>query len=176
VSNERLELRGLERARYFAPTLFCGYLACLCGALIVVSRFVVQWQDAVAVTAAGIFGLLLSVALGVLFWRAQYSDLGYLQLSTEEFSLNNFQTVRSTMIAAGWRIVQEHPPHRIEAQTVGTLLAIGERVSVVCREKDVLIASICDPAIGFSLTGRRRCEEHRNRILRAVIPVSSGPR
>jgi hypothetical protein len=175
VTIERLELRGMDHARYFAPTLFCVYLACLCGTLIVGSRFLVQWRDAGAVTAAGVFGLLLSVALGLLFWRAQRRDLAYIPFSTGESASNNFQSIRSTMQGAGWIIVREDSPHRIDARTIGTFLEIGERVSVLCREKIVLISSICDPAIGFSLTGRRRCEEHRERIRRAVFSAPATP-
>jgi hypothetical protein len=79
------------------------------------------------------------------------------------------------MLAAGWRIVREDPPQQIEAWTAGDMLELGERVVVLFREGSILIASICDPAIGFSLAGRRRCEEHRERIRQAVFPAGTAP-
>ena len=51
------------------------------------------------------------------------------------------------------------------------MLQLGERVVVVLRGRQVLIASICDPDVGFSLVGRRRCQHHRELVKRAVLPA-----
>ena len=61
---ERLRLAGMERAKYFAPVAICAYLAALCVALIITSAFLDGVRDAVAITAAGIFGLLVCGSLG----------------------------------------------------------------------------------------------------------------
>ena len=52
----------------------------------------------------------------------------------------------------------------------GVDLAVGEGeiVAVKFRQHDVLVASICDPGVGFSLVGRRRCTENRERVRLAV--------
>ena len=56
------------------------------------------------------------------------------------------------------------------AQTSGALLDVGERVAVRFRDSDVLVASICDPSIGFSLAGRRHCADHREYVRQVVLP------
>ncbi|MFI4913764.1 MAG: hypothetical protein ACHQAR_01015 [Steroidobacterales bacterium] len=81
----------------------------------------------------------------------------------------NFQAVRAAVHAAGWLILREDPARRLEAQAIGSSLNPGERVVVQFRDNDVLIASICDPSVGFSLVGRRRCREHRELVRRAVV-------
>jgi hypothetical protein len=35
----------------------------------------------------------------------------------------------------------------------------------------VMVASICDPSVGFSLVGRRRCAEHRGLVRSAVLQL-----
>jgi hypothetical protein len=72
---------------------------------------------------------------------------------------------------AGWRILVQDPPRRLDAQTLGAILNIGERVVVQFRDHDVLIASICDPSIGFSLAGRRHCAGHREFVRQVVVPI-----
>jgi hypothetical protein len=37
------------------------------------------------------------------------------------------------------------------------------------RDRQVLIACICDPGVGFSLVGRRRCQQYRELVRRAVL-------
>ena len=44
----------------------------------------------------------------------------------------------------------------------------GERVSVRIRDQQLLLASICDPNVGFSLTGHERCLQHCERVREAV--------
>jgi hypothetical protein len=82
MTTERMELAGADRARYFVPTAICAYLAILCVVLIITSAFLAQAQNAVAVAAAGVFGLLMTGGLGLLFWRAQRRDLQFVQVKT----------------------------------------------------------------------------------------------
>jgi hypothetical protein len=46
-------------------------------------------------------------------------------------------------------------------------------VVVLFRERQVLIACICDPGVGFSLVGRRRCQHNRELVKRAVLRAPS---
>ena len=174
MSAEHMRLSGMDRLRYFVPTAICIYLAALCAVLIITSAFLVSLQNAVAVTAAGLFGLLLSCGLGLLFWRAQRRDLEFLQVATSSDPQSNFETVRSAVLRAGWRILSEEPGRELDAQTAGALLDIGERVAIRFRGSQVFIASICDPSIGFSLAGRRHCAAHREFIRAAVLAESAG--
>lgn len=169
VSNlEAMQLAGTDRARYFAPTAICAYLFALCLLLIVTSIFLANLQDAVAVTAAGLFGLLLSGILGLLFWRAQRRDLMYETISTAADAQANFDAVMAAARVAGWRILRAQPAMQIDAQAAGSLLTEGERIAVRFRDRDVLVASICDPGVGFSLVGRQHCREHRERVRAAL--------
>lgn len=163
----------MDRLRYFVPTAICLYLAALCAVLIVTSAFLVSLQNAVAVTAAGLFGLLLSCGLGFFFWRAQRRDLEFVQVATSSDPQSNFETVRSAVLRAGWRILSEEPGRALDAQTAGALLDIGERVAIQFRGGQVFIASICDPSIGFSLAGRRHCAAHREFIRAAVLATTA---
>ena len=162
-------LTGVDRLRYFAPTAICLYLAALCAVLVVTSAFIVSLQNAIAVTAAGLFGLVLSSGLGLLFWRAQRRDLRFLQVATTADAETNFEAIRSAVDRAGWRILAEEPGDGLEAQTAGMLLNVGERVAVQFRGNEVLITRICDPSIGFSLAGRRHCADHREHLRRVVL-------
>jgi hypothetical protein len=165
---ERMELAGVDRVRYFVPTAICAYLAALCVVLIVTSVFLVTLQNAVAVTAAGIFGLLLTGGLGAVFWRAQRRDLRYTQCATGADAASNFDAVQSAARAAGWRIVHADAPRQLDAATSVSLLDAGERIAVRFHGRDVLVACICDPSVGFSLAGRRHCVAHRELVRRAV--------
>jgi|ERR1019366_1882157 hypothetical protein len=168
MTSERMELEGMDRARYFVPTAICIYLAGVCIVLIVTSAFLVSLQNAVAVTAAGIFGLLLTGGLGFVFWRAQRRDLRYTRLATAADAPSNFDAVLCAAKTADWRIVREDAPWRLDAETSVSLLDAGERIAVRFRGSDVLVASICDPSVGFSLVGRRHCAEHRELVRQAV--------
>jgi hypothetical protein len=64
--------------------------------------------------------------------------------------------------------VREDAPWRLDAETSVSLLDAGERIAVRFRGSDVLVASICDPRVGFSLVGRRHCAEHRELVRQAV--------
>ena len=171
MNAERLKLTGVDRLRYFAPTAICIYLAVLCVVLIITSAFIVSLQNAVAITVAGLFGLLLSSGLGVLFWRTQRRDLQFLRVATTSDAQSNFEAVRSAVDRAGWRILVEDTRAQTRGPDVGyALLKVGERVAVLFRGREVLIASICDPSIGFSLAGRRHCAVHREFVRQVVLP------
>jgi hypothetical protein len=166
---ERLQLVGWDRARYFMPTVICLYLTALCLVLVVTSAFLANLQNAVAVAAAGLFGFLLSGGMGLVLWSAQRRDLRYVTVETLADAAANFDIVQAAALGAGWRIVRAEPGRRLEARTSVLLLDEGERVAVQFRGRDVLVASICDPSVGFSLVGRRHCLEHRELIRRAVV-------
>jgi len=167
-----MQLAGLDRVRYFLPTAICLYLSLICGALVVTAAFLASVQDAVAVAAAGVFGLVLSVGLGVVFWRAQRRDLEYTRFSTSDNPASNFAAVHAAVTRAGWRIANEQPGRCLEAQTKVTLLDAGERIVVQFRDHDVLVASICEPSVGFSLVGRQHCAAHRELVR---LAVQAGP-
>jgi len=176
VGEDRLELTRTERARYFAPTLFCGFLVALCLGLVITSLYLEKLQDAAAVAAVGVFGMLVAGALGAVLYRGQRRDLRYSSTATAATAESNFEAVSAAAAGAGWRITRAEPARRLEAQTTGTLLDVGERVAVQFRGAEVRVASICDPSVGFSLTGRRRCEEHRALVQRALDEVRARPR
>jgi hypothetical protein len=165
---ERLHLVGLERAKYFAPVAICGYLAALCVALIVTSAFLDNMRDAIAITAAGIFGLLMSGALGAAILRVQLRELHYTVVATPADPLTNFERVLELVRSSGWHVASEVPGKFLEARTSGSILTEGEIVAVKFRRGAVLVASICDPGVGFSLVGRRRCKQHRELVRKAV--------
>jgi hypothetical protein len=174
MNPERLELVGTDRARYFVPTAICLYLAVLCVVLIITSAFIVSLQNAVAVTAAGVFGLIMTGGLGLIFLHAQRRDLLFVQVSTATDASSNFAAVKSAATRAGWRIVREEPARRLDAEASISMLDAGERVAVEFRGNEVLVASICDPSVGFSLVGRRHCAAHRELVRQSVSPQSPG--
>ncbi len=165
---ERLQLVGLERAKYFAPVAICGYVAALCVALIVTSAFLDNIRDAIAITAAGIFGLLLSGCLGAAILRVQLRELRYVVVTTQGDPLTNFEAVGRLVQRSGWHVTAQVPGKCLEARTSGSILSEGEIVAVKFRQADVLVASICDPGVGFSLVGRRRCIQNREAVRVAV--------
>ena len=164
---ERLRLAGLERAKYFAPVAICAYLAALCLALIITSAFLDNIRDAIAITAAGIFGLVVSSALGGAILGVQLRELRYTVVHTEADPLVNFEAVARLVRTSGWHITSEIPA-LLEARTSGSILTEGEIVAVQFRQRDVLVASICDPGVGFSLVGHRRSKENREAVRLAV--------
>lgn len=167
---ERLQLAGIERAQYFAPVAICGYLAALCLALTVTSAFLVNMRDARAITAAGIFGLLVSGGLGALVLRSQLRELRYVVVTTQSDPIANFEAVGRLAQSSGWHVTAEEPGRRLQApaRTPGSVLSEGEIVAVQFRQHEVLVASICDPAVGFSLVGRSRSTQNRELVRRAV--------
>jgi len=173
--DEHLELDPAERARYFAPTLICAYLAGLCLALAALSPFL-RWPGAIALTAVGLLGAALLGALALAVYRAQRRDLRYQRVATRADAATNFATLRQVALEAGWRLDREAPGLRLEARTPGALLMEGERVAVRFDGPEVRLSCICDPAVGFSLVGRRRCLDHLRRLRAALEaqPASGG--
>jgi hypothetical protein len=165
---ERLQLVGFERVKYFAPVAICGYLSALCVALIITSAFLDNMRDAIAITAAGIFGLLVSGGLGAVILRVQLRELRYVVVPTHADPEENFEAVGRLAQTSGWHVTANEPGRCLEARTQGSFLTEGEIVAVRFRQHDVLVASICDPGVGFSLVGRRRCTENRERVRLAV--------
>ena len=165
---ERLHLAGFERMKYFAPVAICGYLAALCVALIITSAFLDNIRDALAITAAGVFGLLISGGLGAAILRVQLKELRYVVVPTHAGADENFAAVLCMAESSGWNVTVKVPGRCVEARTRGSILSEGEYVVVRFRQTDVLIACITDPSVGFSLVGRRRCVQHRERIRQAV--------
>jgi hypothetical protein len=166
---DRLKLYGADWVRYFAPVAFCGYLAAMCLALIVTSAFLDNIREALAVTAAAAFGLLLSCALGLGMLVVQLRELRYLAVPTAFDPESDFELIARLSRGLGWQLTCEEPGRRLDARTQGSLLQQGELVVVQFRPRQVLIASICDPSVGFSLVGRRRCQHNRELVKRAIL-------
>jgi hypothetical protein len=163
-SDQRLSLTGLERARYFGPVFFCGYIAAICLALMVASLFLVTLPDARAVTAAGLFGFCLSGGLGAWILSWQLRELRFVVVPTRSDAPANYRRVAGKATEAGWRLVQEQPGRQLRARTssvVDSVLNPGEIVVADFQDTEVRVASICDPGVGFSLSGRRRCAHNR---------------
>ena len=169
---ERLHLAGFERMKYFAPVAICAYLAAVCVALIITSAFLDNIRDAIAITAAGIFGLLLSGGLGAAILRVQLRELRYVVMQTRTSADENFAAVMHMAESSGWKVTVKVPGRCLEARTCGSLLSEGEYVVVRFRQNDVLVACITDPSVGFSLVGRRRCLQHRERVRQAVMATA----
>jgi hypothetical protein len=166
---ERLKLHGGDWARYFAPVALCMYLAAICVALIVTAAFLHNLREALAVSAAAAFGLLLSAALGAGVLGMQLHELRYLPVATGFGSEANIELVRRVAHDVGWQLMRELTGARLEFRTADSMLQQGELVVVLFREQQVLIACICDPGVGFSLVGRRRCQHNRELVKRAVL-------
>jgi len=166
---ERLKLDGTDWARYFAPVAFCAYLAAICLALMVTAAFLHNLREALAVSAAAAFGLLLSGALGMGVLGMQLHELRYLAVVTAFDVDSNFECVLQLARELGWQPIRQEPGRRIEFRTSDAMLHQGERVVVLLRERQVLVASICDPGVGFSLVGRLRCQQYRELVRRAVL-------
>ncbi|HEX2790033.1 MAG TPA: hypothetical protein VHN17_06350 [Steroidobacteraceae bacterium] len=169
---ERLKLHGSDWARYFAPVGFCLYLAAICVALIVTSAFLHNLREALAVSAAATFGLLLSGALGMGVLGMQLHELRYLPVATAFDTEANFDLVLHLARDLGWQVNRAQPGQRLDFRTADSMLQQGELVVVLFRERQVLIACICDPGVGFSLVGRRRCQRNRELVRRAVLRMA----
>jgi hypothetical protein len=165
---ERLHLAGFERMKYFAPVAICAYLAALCVALIITSAFLDNIRDAIAITAAGIFGLLLSGGLGAAILRVQLRELRYVVVPTRGSADENFTAVMRMAESSEWKVTVKVPGRCLEARSRGSMLTEGEYVVVRFRQSDVLVACITDPSVGFSLVGRRRCLQNRELVRQAV--------
>jgi hypothetical protein len=168
MRRERLQLVGGDWARYFAPVAMCGYIAAICVALIVTSTFLPSRHQSAAISAAGLFGLLLSCALGALLLYNQLRELRFVSVQTDTDPKSRYQRVLSVVRDQGWRVTCEQVGERLEARTQGSVLDAGELVVVQFLPDEVLVASICDPSVGFSLVGRRRCQHNRELVVHAL--------
>lgn len=168
MRGERLQLVGRDWARYFAPVAICLYIAAICAAMIVTSAFLSDRHEGLAITAAGLFGMVLSCALGAALLLTQLRELRFVAVPTRSDSRSQYQRILALAQDQGWRITDENVGERLEARTTGSVLDAGELVVVQFRAHEVLVASICDPSIGFSLVGQRRCQQHRDLVLHAV--------
>jgi hypothetical protein len=168
MRRERLQLVGRDWARYFAPVAICIYIAAICAAMIITSVFLSNRHEGLAISAAGLFGLVLSCALGAALLFTQLRELRFVAVSTHSDIGSQYQRILALAHDQGWRITDEHVGERLEARTTGSVLDAGELVVVQFRPDEVLVASICDPSIGFSLVGQRRCQQHRAMVLHAV--------
>ena len=120
------------------------------------------------IAGAGIFGLLVTAGLGALLLRPQLNDVRYVRFATQADALANNAAVLKTIRAAGWAITRHKPGELIDARVSDSLLSRGEWVAVRFRGRDVWIASICDPRIGFSLVARRRSRYYKELLISAV--------
>jgi hypothetical protein len=168
MRGERLQLFGRDWARYFAPVAICVYVAAICAAMIVTSAFLTNRHESLAISAAGLFGLALSCALGGALLWTQLRELRFVGVQTHSDSKSQYQRILTLARDQGWRITDEQAGQRLEARTTGSVLDAGELVVVQFRADQVLVASICDPSVGFSLVGQRRCQHNRELVLHAA--------
>lgn len=169
MSQATLQLHGSDRVRYFAPVVLCAFLALLCLATGGVSVLLPNMQQAIAITVTALIGVILCAAAGGLLLRLQLRWLRYSHVPIHSSPEAAWHAVHDLVLQAGWKIAQESPGHSLQAVTPGTMFEEGERVAVEFRADEVLIASICDPAVGFTLTGQERCRQHCEQIRQAVL-------
>jgi hypothetical protein len=112
---------------------------------------------------------MLTGAMGAGMLGMQLRELRYLSVSTQADAQQNFEQVLRLVQHLDWHTVVQEPGRRLEIRTADSMLQQGERVVVQFRGRQVLVACICDPGVGFSLVGRRRCQQHRQRVQDAVI-------
>jgi len=164
-----VQLRGIDRARFFAPVMFFGALAVLCLGLIALAPFLVTIQDAVAIAAAGLFGLLATGSAGalILYWQLRWLRYTSVPLDTDAATAR--AAIQRLIVQSGWRITRADA-NSLELRTAGTLFDDGERICIEIGEHELRVASLCDPTVGFSLVGQRRCLQHCEQVRRAVLP------
>jgi hypothetical protein len=168
MRRERLQLVGGDWARYFAPVAICVYVAAICAALIITSSFLSNRHEGFAISAAGLFGLMLSCGLGAALLASQLRELRYISVRSTGPPRARYQRVLALAQQQGWRITKQTLDRRFEARTTGSLLDAGELIVVQFRGEETLVACICDPSIGFSLVGQRRCQQNRELVLDAL--------
>ena len=114
------------------------------------------------------------LAPGLVDMRVQLRELRYVVVPTHADPEENFQAVGRLAETSGWHVTANDPGRCLEARTPGSMLSEGEIVAVRFRQHDVLVASICDPGVGFSLVGRRRCTQNREAVRLAVSAGKSA--
>jgi hypothetical protein len=168
MPRERLQLFGRDWARYFAAVAICVYIAAICAAMIITSAFLTNRRESLAISAAGLFGLMMSCALGAVLLFTQLRELRFIHVQAAADAKSQYLRVIALARDQGWRITGEQIGQRLEAKTTGSVLDAGELVVVDFRPGEVLVASICDPSVGFSLVGQRRCQHNRELVLHAL--------
>jgi hypothetical protein len=172
MSHAMLQLHGRDRVRYFAPVGFCAFLGALCLALAATSLFVRTMSDAIVITVTGLLGLAACAIAGWLLLQLQLRWLRYTSLPLNISPRAAWEVIHSLAQEAGWRISSGAPGQTLIAHTPGTMFDEGERIAVEFRPHEVLVASICDPKVGFSLIGNAKCRQHCERIRRALLEAS----
>jgi hypothetical protein len=165
--HETLQLRGFDRARFFAPLWCCLYVAGLSLAVMIVAPFasVSDWRGA---EAGGLFGLVLSGGLSLALRTLQRRQLRCLVLHTQHGAARNYHEVERALAAFGWRVTYREPGNLIEARTGEGALHDGDLIAVRLREHEVIIGSIPDPSVSYSRSAAERCAAYRERISRAL--------
>jgi len=98
----------------------------------------------------------------------QLRELRYVVIPTQADADRNYEVVYRMALESGWQVTTKVPGRCLEARTRGSILTEGEIVAVRFRQRDVLVACVTDPGVGFSLVGRRRCIQNRDLVRRAV--------
>jgi hypothetical protein len=168
MRRERLHLAGGDWARYFAPVAICAYVGAICVALMITAAFLTNRYQGVAISAAGFFGLLMSCGLGAVLLITQLRELRFVALHPPMATHDQYLRVMALAQQQGWRITGEQPDRRLEVRTEGSVLDAGELIVVQFRGDEALVACICDPSIGFSLVGQRRCKQNRELVSLAL--------
>jgi hypothetical protein len=161
---EYLQLPYWSRVLYYAPLAMCGFITLICLALLCVAGFVADRGQAAALAVVGGLGIAVSVALGIAAFKLQRGELRYHVYNLPYPAEHAYQRVRAMMSVAQWQVMLEEKDRRLDAETADFLLEHAELVSVRFLRREVWIASICDPRVGFSLAGKRRCAHHREKI------------
>jgi hypothetical protein len=172
MSHAMLQLHGRDRVRYFAPVGFCAFLGVMCLALAITSIFVRSMGDAIVITVTGLLGV---VACGVAGWLLLHWQLRWLRYTPVPLNISPQaarQAIHKLAQEAGWRITSGAPGHTLIAHTQGTMFDEGERIAIEFRPHEVLVASICDPSVGFSLIGNAKCRQHCERVRRALLEAT----
>ena len=171
MGQNTLRLHGSDRVRYFAPVGLCAFLALLCLGLACVSVLLTSIQQAVAITITGVLGMLGCSIVGALLLRLQLRWLRYHRVPLHSTPEAAWAAVHRLVQQAGWKIASESPGRTLRALTPGSMFDEGERVAVEFESDAVLVASICDPAVGFTLMGQERCRQHCEQVRRAVQDI-----
>ncbi len=167
-----VQLHGTDRVRYFAPVGIFVFLGVLCLALSTTSLFLRTMDQALALVVTGAFGLAVCGSAAWLLLRLQLRWLRYTPVPLSVSPQRAWEVVHRLALESDWRIEREAPGQTLQAHTKGTMFEEGERIAVEFRPDEALVASICDPSVGFSLIGNEHCRAHTERIRRALLEAT----
>ena len=173
MPTQRVTLSRLDWARHFGPVLFCGWIVVSSAAMVILSRFVTLTNPN-ALVPAGLLGCLLAGSLGAAMLANQLRELRFTRWPTVSTDEANFRAVLTLGEQLGWRVTAQDRPHRTEMCTSNTVLDRGEIVHARFQDGWVFVACLCDPGVGFSLSGSRRCAQHRDHV-RLAVQRPEGP-